>query len=285
MPNHILIVTGPGCPIVGDIDAVAESLSGEIAISVQNAVSLTDVSDLIRDVRPDCSGVIYSPTKSSRPEIDEAIANFLRSKKPLIEVHSGNIFSTDNKGVEPLRLCGSKVGLISGLGCSGIRWAVEAISGKVHDNIVSAAGTIWILNGPNLNLLGTREPEIYGSNTLADVQRRSEKAAQDLGITIDFRQSNHEGDLVDWIQESIGKANGLIINAGAYTHTSIAIHDALRAFPGKILELHISNPHVREAFRHQSFVAPAADFVMTGLGVSGYGLALKAMASSPVINQ
>ncbi len=137
---------------------------------------------------------------------------------------------------------------------------------------------IMLLNGPNLNLLGKREPEIYGYDTLADIEGRSRAHAETLGFTLDCRQSNHEGDLVDWIQEARETCAAIIINAGAYTHTSVAILDALRAFDGMIVELHISNPKEREPFRHVSYVEPAADEVIAGHGTKGYTMALDAVA-------
>lgn len=132
----------------------------------------------------------------------------------------------------------------------------------------------FVINGPNLNLLGTREPEIYGSDTLEDIAKRCQKLGKQHGIEVEFRQSNHEGTIVDWIQEAINKIDAIILNAGAYTHTSVAIHDALRAYSGYKIELHISNPHLRETFRHISYVSPASDAVIAGLGVNGYELAL-----------
>ncbi|MBV6632368.1 MAG: type II 3-dehydroquinate dehydratase [Alphaproteobacteria bacterium] len=137
--------------------------------------------------------------------------------------------------------------------------------------------TVLILNGPNLNLLGTREPEIYGRETLADVEKRCEAQATSLGLAIDFRQSNDEGALVDAIQEARGKHAGIILNAGAYTHTSVAIHDALKAVEIPVIEVHLSNPYTREAFRHTSYVAPAATGSICGLGAQGYELALTAL--------
>lgn len=136
---------------------------------------------------------------------------------------------------------------------------------------------IFVLNGPNLNLLGKREPHVYGSATLADLQAAVETKAAPLGIRIDFRQSNHEGVLVDWIQEAREEAAGLIINPGAYTHTSIAIHDALKALAAPSIEVHLSNIHAREAFRRHSFVSPAATGVICGLGAHGYLAALDAL--------
>ena len=128
--------------------------------------------------------------------------------------------------------------------------------------------TIFILNGPNLNLLGKREPEIYGSDTLADVEAMCRKTAPD--VTIDFRQSNHEGVLVDWIQEAREAADAIVINPAAYTHTSVAILDALSAFEGPVVEVHISDVHKREKFRHHSYVSQRADEVIVGRGVAGY---------------
>jgi 3-dehydroquinate dehydratase II len=137
---------------------------------------------------------------------------------------------------------------------------------------------VFILNGPNLNLLGTREPHIYGSTTLAEVEASCRERAAALGLETSFRQSNHEGQLVDWIQEAINGAAGIIINPAAYTHTSVAILDALKNFKGPIIELHISNPHQREDFRHRSFVTPVATATLAGFGVYGYQLAVNAMA-------
>ena len=137
---------------------------------------------------------------------------------------------------------------------------------------------VFLLNGPNLNLLGTREPEIYGAETLADIEARCHAAAARLGLALDFRQSNAEGTLVDWSQEARRAPEALILNAGAYTHTSVAILDALKAYDGLKIELHLSNPHRREDFRHRSYVAPAADGVVAGFGALGYELALEAVA-------
>jgi 3-dehydroquinate dehydratase-2 len=138
---------------------------------------------------------------------------------------------------------------------------------------------IFVLNGPNLNLLGVREPAIYGSETLADVGRRTQARAQALGLTVDFRQSNHEGELVDWIQEARESASGVILNAGALTHTSVAILDALNAAEKPVIELHLSNVFRREAFRHHSYVSAAAQGVICGFGAKGYELAIEAMAN------
>ena len=135
--------------------------------------------------------------------------------------------------------------------------------------------TIFILNGPNLNLLGVREPATYGYDTLADVEQRCLARGRALDLAIDFRQTNHEGQLVDWIHEARETAGGIAINPAAYTHTSVAILDALNTFEGPVIEVHISNVHKREAFRHHSYVSLRADGVIAGLGTQGYGLALR----------
>jgi 3-dehydroquinate dehydratase-2 len=137
---------------------------------------------------------------------------------------------------------------------------------------------LLVLNGPNLNLLGAREPKVYGSLTLADIEAVCREAAQAAGLDLEFRQSNHEGELVDWIQAARGAAAGIVINPGGYTHTSVAIHDALRLFEGPVVEVHLSNIHQREAFRHHSFVSLVAKGVICGLGGHGYALAVAAVA-------
>jgi 3-dehydroquinate dehydratase-2 len=136
---------------------------------------------------------------------------------------------------------------------------------------------ITLLNGPNLNLLGQRQPEVYGHETLADVVDACTALAADLGLQIRAQQSNHEGQLVDWIQAARAESAGIILNPGAYSHTSVAILDALNAYDGKVLEVHISNIHKREAFRHHSFVSARADGVIAGFGTEGYLLALRRM--------
>ena len=137
---------------------------------------------------------------------------------------------------------------------------------------------VLIVNGPNLNMLGTRQPEIYGTETLADLETLSKRHAATLKLAVDFRQSNHEGDLVTWIQEARGKASGIIINAGAFTHTSVAILDALLTVQIPTIEVHLSNIHQREEFRHNSYVSRAAKGMICGLGTKGYVLALDALA-------
>ena len=140
------------------------------------------------------------------------------------------------------------------------------------------AKSVLILNGPNLNLLGTRETDTYGPGTLADIEKMCVDEGKKLGFTVDFRQSNHEGELVGWIQEAQGQVDAIIINPAAYTHTSVAIHDALRAVDVPIVEIHLSNIHSREEFRHHSYVSPVAAGVILGLGPVGYKLALMAVA-------
>ncbi|MGD9535877.1 MAG: type II 3-dehydroquinate dehydratase [Alphaproteobacteria bacterium] len=137
---------------------------------------------------------------------------------------------------------------------------------------------ILILNGPNLNMLGLREPEIYGRETLDDLRAACEEAARGLGLAVDFRQTNSEGELVGWIQGARSGFAGVILNAGAYTHTSIAILDALRALEIPVIEVHLSNVYRRESFRHVSYVSQAATGVIAGLGSHGYLLALQAIA-------
>ena len=139
--------------------------------------------------------------------------------------------------------------------------------------------TIYILNGPNLNLLGKREPDIYGDITLDDVAADCTRLGDELGLNTDLMQSNHEGQIIDWIHHARGKAAGIIINPAAFTHTSVAILDALNTFEGPVLEVHISNVHKRESFRHHSYVSLRAEGVIAGFGVEGYQLALRRMAS------
>lgn len=143
-------------------------------------------------------------------------------------------------------------------------------------NVLPMAKPIYVLNGPNLNLLGAREPHIYGSETLADLKVRCSRRATALGATVDFRQSNREGDLIDWVHEARGKACAVVINAGGYSHTSVALHDALKAADVPVVEVHLSNPAKREPFRHHSFVATAAAGTIAGLGAAGYELAIEA---------
>lgn len=141
---------------------------------------------------------------------------------------------------------------------------------------------ILVLNGPNLNLLGTREPGVYGSDTLADVERLCREEGEKLGVDIECRQSNHEGCLIDWIQEAgreiaAGNMLGVVFNPGAFTHTSVALHDAIKGASVTLIELHISNVHAREEFRHHSYISPAARGIIVGFGVAGYALAISAL--------
>ena len=142
------------------------------------------------------------------------------------------------------------------------------------------AKPLYVLNGPNLNLLGTREPEVYGHETLDDLRERCERKAESLGLSVVFRQSNLEGELVTWIQEARTDASGLIVNAGAFTHTSIAMLDALLACPVPIAEVHLSNIFTREPFRHRSYISKAAKGVICGFGGLGYELAIEALAAT-----
>jgi 3-dehydroquinate dehydratase-2 len=147
------------------------------------------------------------------------------------------------------------------------------------------AKPIYILNGPNLNLLGRREPEIYGSETLDDVRVRCERRAKTYGLTVDFRQSNHEGELIDWVQEGRDKAAGLIVNAGALSHSSIGLLDALLAAPIPCVEVHLSNIFAREPFRHHSHLSKGAKGVICGFGALGYELAVEAIAATLAAGQ
>ena len=146
------------------------------------------------------------------------------------------------------------------------------------------AKPIYILNGPNLNMLGMRQPEIYGHQTLADVEDSCKSYADSIGLEVDFRQSNIEGELVTWIQEARADADGVIINAAAYTHTSVAIQDALMLLSVPVIEVHLSNIHKREAFRHHSYVAAAAQGMICGFGSRGYLMALDALAAQRLAN-
>jgi 3-dehydroquinate dehydratase-2 len=137
---------------------------------------------------------------------------------------------------------------------------------------------IHILNGPNLNLLGTREPEVYGAMSLADIESACESRARDLGVSIVFRQSNHEGQLIDWLHDANVNASAVVFNPGAFTHTSVALHDAVRAIEPPVIEVHLSQTAAREPFRHHSYIASAARGSITGLGLNSYLLGIEAAA-------
>jgi 3-dehydroquinate dehydratase II len=148
---------------------------------------------------------------------------------------------------------------------------------------VSDARTVLVLNGPNLNLLGTREPDVYGSATLADVEALCRAEAERHGLAVEARQSNHEGELVDWVQEAgrrflAGDVLGVVLNAGAYTHTSVALRDAVAGTGVPVVEVHVSNVHAREPFRHHSYLSAVAAGIVVGFGVDGYALAITALA-------
>ena len=144
--------------------------------------------------------------------------------------------------------------------------------------------SILVLNGPNLNLLGTREPSVYGSASLADVEQACRGTADRHGLGLDFRQSNHEGVLIDWLHEAgaapAGSVAGVVLNAGALTHTSVALHDAVKAIAVPVIEVHVSNVHAREPFRHHSYLSPACAGIVVGFGVVGYSLAIEGLAAN-----
>ncbi len=143
---------------------------------------------------------------------------------------------------------------------------------------------ILVLNGPNLNLLGTREPSVYGSASLADVEFACRETAARHGMGLDFRQSNHEGVLIDWLHEAgaapAGSVAGIVLNAGALTHTSVALHDAVKAIAVPVVEVHLSNVHARESFRHHSYLSPACAGIVVGFGIAGYSLAIEGLAGN-----
>jgi 3-dehydroquinate dehydratase II len=150
---------------------------------------------------------------------------------------------------------------------------------------VTAMPTVLVLNGPNLNLLGTRKPEVYGRTTLADVEQLCREEAGKLGLEVDFKQSNHEGQLIDWIHEAgaavkAGDCVGAVFNPGAFTHTSVALHDAIEGASLPVVECHISNVHQREGFRHHSYISPVARGIVIGFGVYGYVLAIRGLVSA-----
>ncbi|MSP45860.1 MAG: type II 3-dehydroquinate dehydratase [Xanthobacteraceae bacterium] len=144
----------------------------------------------------------------------------------------------------------------------------------------SSTRTIYVLNGPNLNLLGTREPQIYGRSTLKDVEQLCRETAQAHGIAIEFRQSNHEGQIVDWLHEAgAKKAAGVVLNPAGLTHTSVSVHDAIKAIDVPVIECHITNIHAREPWRHRSYVSFVAKAIVCGFGIQGYALAIDGIAA------
>jgi len=233
------------------------------------------------------AGVIVSPGGLPRPVTaagpPPAGREATPQPTPVIEVHPGNGLHAGSGAALSTNESAWGSGFICGFGLDGYLAAIRsirsqpAVTGKAR--VRKRKGLkVYVLNGPNLNLLGYREPKIYGNTTLDELGRHCLEAARQLGLELRFLQSNHEGELVEWIQEAIDAAQGIIINAAAYTHTSIAIHDALRAYAGSKIELHISNPRRREPFRHWSYVAAAVDGIVAVLGTAGYGISLQLMA-------
>ncbi|PNG28067.1 type II 3-dehydroquinate dehydratase [Methylocella silvestris] len=145
--------------------------------------------------------------------------------------------------------------------------------------------TVHCLNGPNLNLLGSRQPEIYGAQTLAAIESRLAATCAERGVTLRFRQSNHEGDLISWVQDAGLAGEPIILNAGALTHTSIGLHDAIKGAKAKVVEVHLSNVHAREEFRRHSYIAPVAEGVISGFGVLSYTLALDALIALTTVSE
>lgn len=304
MTKTVLILNGPGladtphyrdrhgrATTLADIEAECAALGTKLGLELDFRQT-NDQDEMFRWIAKDSEhfdGVIINPVGHSRASIQvfelyrsaiQMIANF---KKPIIEVHISNIYQQVDEITQPAHEPVGDMGFICGFGKHSYLLALRAIAHKLEQNPVKRLTAtdsqlercVYVLNGPNLNLLGRREPEIYGHQTLDDIARRCQEVGADHGLKIVFRQSNHEGVIVDWIQEAIESADAIVINAAAYTHTSVAIHDALRVYPGCIVELHISNPHLRESFRHVSYVSTAADAIVAGLGVVGYELVLE----------
>ncbi|MCI0517807.1 MAG: type II 3-dehydroquinate dehydratase [Woeseiaceae bacterium] len=301
----ILIVNGPG---LGDLSVdgaksdrglgltmirdASRALCEQFGIQLdfRHTEDLDKVSQWLARESQEFDGVIVNPVGYSRAttvpieNYRAAIQTIAHLNKPVIEVHINNIFHHGAESTQPLREDGGDMGFICGFGLNSYLAAIRAIGLRLqvhhrdHNRRINKVDKVFILNGPNLNLLGRREPEIYGRLTLEDLARRCAEVGVQRGLDVEFRQTNHEGELVDWIQEAIDVAKGIIVNAAAYTHTSVAIHDALRANPRPKIELHISNPHLREAFRQFSYVSPVVDGIVAGLGTSGYALSLQLMA-------
>jgi len=302
MTKTVLILNGPGLADPSDADELGTSGKNSLQGIHNDCASLCERLDLSLDFRQtEDPNELLSWIKQDSEQFDALIINpvgrmrsssaaaelyrkanraIADTSKPVVEVRMANVYRQPAGGAEPLHEPGRDMGFVCGFGRQAYRLALEATRNRLGrpNGVASGAKSasvsriVHVINGPNLNLLGTREPEIYGRDTLDDIASRCRAVGAGCGISIVFLQSNHEGGIVDWIQDAIGKADAIVINAAAYTHTSVAIHDALRAFRGYKVELHISNPHAREPFRHVSYVSSAVDAVVEGLGVAGYGL-------------
>jgi 3-dehydroquinate dehydratase-2 len=293
MQQQTILILNASGPANGETpDALRRdcaAISDELGLAVEfafadGAQALYD--GVVRGCR-DTAAVIVDPGTAPDAAVTAAYRYALRVTAnrtlPFVELREFNIFAgNEDAVVSPYEAVG-RMGLVAGFGRVGYALAIHAVARRLGLTTRGGADTetagsartrtrIGYINGPNLNLLGTREPEIYGSDTLENIAERCRDAGARTGYAVDFLQSNHEGQIVDWIQATIGTTDALIVNAGAYTHTSIAIHDALRAYDGFAVELHISNPHARETFRHRSYVATAVDAVVLGLGPAGYEL-------------
>ncbi len=306
MKPSILIVNGPGQSNLSDHDGnghggltltvireASEALSAKLGarLDFRQTENQDEMFQWIARESEEFDGVIINPVRHSRSATEllrsyrSAVQVIAGLKKPVIEVHINNIYRQSADATQPLYAPEGSMGFICGFGLNSYLAAIRAISLRPDSRDQNqVAGPempdkVVVLNGPNLNLLGRREPDIYGKLTLDDLSLRCTKVGLQHGLDVKFRQSNHEGALVDWIQEAIDTAPGMIINAAAYTHTSVAIHDALRAYPGLKIEVHISNPRLRETFRHMSFVSPLVDGIVAGLGPNGYELSVELMAN------
>lgn len=306
MKPSILIINGPGLDDLSDYDGnryggltlttireASEALCTELEIRLdfRQTEDQDEMFQWIKQESEEFDGVIINPAGYSRsatvsPRIyRSAIQVIARRKNPVIEIHTNNIYRPGTETTQPLHEPEGNMGFICGFGLDSYLTAIRAVKLRLESRGLrpgpgrEMADKVIILNGPNLNLLGRREPDIYGRLTLDELSLRCKSVGLQLGLDVQFRQSNHEGALVDWIQEAIDTVPGLIINAAAYTHTSVAIHDALRAYPGLKIELHISNPQLRETFRHISFVSPVVDGIVVGLGTIGYELVVELMAN------
>ena len=283
MSKRVLILSGPNAANIEarkrlceeacrayDLELTFEHSDDEAEIELQILSFLTKYDALVFNPG--------APTANGLVSFRSAVKSAARGQ--IIEVHDSNIFIGKSIFDRPLQQQGDQIGMICGFGDAGNELAISALAARsLKTPKLTSNPKIRIINGPNLNLLGTREPEIYGHQTLDDICAECIATGKELGATVDFLQSNHEGELVDAIQSSISTMDGIIINAAAYTHTSVAIHDALKAYCGVKIELHISNPHAREPFRHHSFVSSAVDGVIAGVGAKGYQLAINSLAA------